>query len=122
MNIVIVDNDQAILRSLGLLMDSKGHDTTVFADPRGALLHVSRGNPVDVLLLDYSMPEMNGDKLLAMLKPKLARGCRIIMMSAHNDLRHQLDLEHLGIGALLGKPIEYSELEDALTAQSGGMG
>jgi len=118
MNIVIVDNDQSILRSLGLLLESKGHYTTVFADPRGAVLHLSQGNPVDVLLLDYSMPEMNGDELLAMLKSVLPQGCRIIMMSAHSDLTHQLDLKHLCIGTLLNKPIAYRELEAALTAAS----
>jgi len=116
MNIVIVDNDQAILRSLGLLLQREGHEVTLFADPRGALFHFARGNPADVLLLDYSMPEMNGDELLATLKPELPCGCRIVMMSAHRDLSHQLDLERLGIRTLLSKPIEYEELEHALSA------
>jgi DNA-binding response OmpR family regulator len=114
MNIVIVDNDMAILRSLELLLAKDGHQVILFTDPRGALFHFVRENPVDVLLLDYSMPEMNGDELVGLLKAEIPAGCRVIMMSAHCDLSQRVDSEKLGIDALLSKPVEFSELKQAL--------
>lgn len=118
MNIVIIDNDQAILRSLNLLLEAQGHNVSVFPDPRAALFHFLRENRPDVLLVDYFMPEMNGDELLYRLKAELPEDCRIIMMSAHCDLAQKLDLNHLGVSTFLSKPIEIIELERALQTVS----
>ncbi len=111
MNIVIVDNDQSQLRSLQLLLTREGHSVTLFSDPRQTLFYFVRNNPADVLLLDYSMPEMNGDELIEMLKPEIPAGCRIVMMSAHSGLDQRLDAKTLGIDALLSKPIDLSKLK-----------
>ncbi len=115
MNIVIIDNDLSLLRSLELTLAREGHCVTAFEDPRQALFHFVRNNPVDVLLLDYSMPEMNGDELLDMLKTELPADCRIVMMSAHCDLRYRIDSKRLGINTLLCKPLNLSVLKQALT-------
>ena len=116
MNIVIVDNDTAILRSLTLVLGQEGHRVASFSDPRRALIHFVRRHPVDVLLVDYAMPEMNGDELLHLLKRKIPGTCRIVMMSAHRGLRWNLDTEKLGIHAFLEKPIELAALKQALSA------
>ena len=91
MNIVIVDNDPAILRSMGVVLGKEGHAVTLFMDPRRALFHFVRKHPVDVLLVDYSMPEMNGDELLHLIKREMPDHCQIIMMSAHRGLEWNLD-------------------------------
>lgn len=118
MNIVIVDNDRSLLRSLELSLSRDGHAVTVFSDPRRALFHFVRKNPADVLLLDYSMPEMNGDELVEMLRAELPAGCRIVMMSAHFDLDHRIDAKRLGIRALLGKPLNLAKLRNAISAHT----
>ena len=115
MNIAIVDNDQSQLRNLQLLLTREGHSVTLFSDPRQTLFHFVRKNPVDVLLIDYSMPEMNGDELIEMLKAEIPADCRIVMMSAHSDLDHRIDTDHLGIHALLGKPLNLRKLTQAIT-------
>ncbi len=115
MNIVIVDNDLSLLRSLELNLVREGHSVTVFADPRRALFHFVRKNPTDALLLDYSMPEMNGDELVDMLKAEIPSGCRIVMMSAHCDLRYRIDAKKLGVHALLSKPLDLTKLKQILS-------
>jgi len=119
MNIAIVDNDQSQLRSLQLLLTREGHSVSLFSDPRSTLFHFVRRNPVDVLLLDYSMPEMNGDELVEMLKPEIPDTCRIVMMSAHCDLARRLDAKALGIHALLCKPLDLSKLKQAIKQPQG---
>ncbi len=114
MEIVIVDNDIALLRSLQLQLESAGHRVVSFSDPRRALFHFVRGNGADVLLLDYSMPEMNGDELADLLKSELPPECRIIMMSAHCDLSCRVDAKGLGIDTLLQKPVDRSTLMHAI--------
>jgi len=114
MNIVIIDNDLSLLRSLQLLLARDGHHITLFTDPRHALFYFVRKHLVDVLLIDYSMPEMNGDELIEMLKPELSDHCRIIMMSAHSDLALRVDAKTLGIETLLCKPLDFNQLKQTL--------
>jgi len=115
MNIVIVDDDPAILRSLGVVLGKEGHEITLFMDPRQALFHFVRQHPVDVLLVDYSMPEMRGDELLHLIKREMPTSCQIIMMSAKPGLQWNLDMEKLGIHAFLEKPIDLDTLKQALS-------
>lgn len=114
MHFVIIDNDKALLRSLRLQLEMEGHGVIPFTDPRHALFHFMRGNPADVLLIDYSMPEMNGDEVIQKLQNELPVGCRIIMMSAHTDIASQIDAEELGIDTLLQKPISRKNLREAI--------
>lgn len=115
MNIVIVDNDPALLRSLTLVLGQEGHTVTSFSDPRRALFHFVGKHPADILLLDYSMPEMNGDELLHLLKREIPADCRVIMMSAHRGLQWNLDMEKLGIHTFLEKPVDLETLKGVLT-------
>jgi DNA-binding response OmpR family regulator len=114
MNIVLVDNDIPILRSLELILCKHGHSVTTFQDPRKALFHFVRENNTQALIVDYSMPLMNGDELLQLLKKEIPVSCRIILISAQCNLRTIIDLDSLGVSAYLHKPVEFHELEHAL--------
>ena len=118
MNIVIVDDDPAILRSIGAVLGKEGHEVAVFMDPRRALFHFVRKHPTDVLLVDYSMPNMNGDELLHLLKREVPADCRIIMMSAHQGLKWSLDMKKLGIHAFVDKPVDLAALKQALSSKT----
>ena len=114
MQIVMIDNDATFLQSLRMQLEFEGHSVIAFSDPRHALFYFVRGNPADVLLIDYSMPEMNGDEVVERLRPELPAGCHIIMMSAHTDIASRIDAEELGIDTLLQKPISRSVLQHTL--------
>jgi DNA-binding response OmpR family regulator len=116
MNIVIIDNDRAILRSLELMLAADGHEVITFSDPRQALFHFVKDRSTDALLLDYSMPEMNGDELIQRLTPELPSSCKIIMMTAHSDVIERMNVQALGVHVLIKKPIRYIDLTNALYA------
>lgn len=116
MNIVLVDNDFPILRSLELVLRRHGHNVFAFQDPRRALFHFVRNNDTEALIVDYSMPLMNGDELLHLLKKEIPEHCRIILISAQCNLQNLIDLEALGVSSYLKKPVEINELEHALSA------
>lgn len=116
MNIVLVDNDRPILRSLELVLRRHGHNVFAFQDPRSALFHFVRYDDTEALIVDYSMPLMNGDELLHLLKKEIPENCRIILISAHCNLGSILDLKSLGVSAYLNKPVEINKLEHALSA------
>ena len=116
MNIILVDNDLPILRSLELILRQHGHAVIAFNDPRRALFHCVHHHDTEALIVDYSMPLMNGDELLKRLKNELPPHCRIILISAHSTLTEVLDLKALGVSTYLHKPIAYGALEHALIA------
>lgn len=114
MKIVIIDNDTSILRSLELVLRAEGHDIETFSNPEEMLFHVVRNEPVDVLLTDYSMPEMNADELLYRIAKEPSFNCKLILMSGHTDLAHQIDYNALGITRTLQKPINIQQLKAAI--------
>lgn len=60
--IVVVDNDLKIVRMLKKGLTKAGLSVTSFSSPKEALTYL-KANPCDVLITDYSMPEMLGTEL-----------------------------------------------------------
>jgi len=63
-SLVIIDDEEAILRSLRSLLRRDGYNMNFFTSGYEALKFLEQ-NEVDVILSDMRMPEMNGTELLA---------------------------------------------------------
>src|SRR4051794_26756489 len=59
MRILIVEDQQTTLETLGSLFSLEGHTVTLTKSPSEALAHVASNNP-DVILLDIGLPGMDG--------------------------------------------------------------
>lgn len=58
--ILCVDDNQDVLKSLGEVLRTSGYGTlTALSGNQGILLSLQ--NSVDLVVLDYEMPGMNGD-------------------------------------------------------------
>ena len=109
MNIAIVDNDRPLLRSLEILLGSKGHHVTVF-DQSVQAIEFLRKQPIDILIVDYVMPELTGTELLETIKQNWPRECKIIMLSGHIDQIDRDKLADLGVTGFLAKPFDLEKL------------
>jgi DNA-binding NtrC family response regulator len=114
MNVVIVDNDAAFLRSAELMLSADGHRVRTFVNPENACDYIEDGGQPDVLLLDYLMPRLSGVQVLDRIRPHLSREARVVLVSGHTDLVQSLDLKSLGIAAFLPKPLDLQKLDDLL--------
>ncbi|MBN9694140.1 MAG: response regulator [Verrucomicrobia bacterium] len=78
------------------------------------------GNPVDVVLLDYQMPEMNGLELAQAIKgnPLLANTQLVVLTSMCQRL-HPDEMRAMGISAWLVKPLKPARLHEALAGVLG---
>jgi two-component system, cell cycle response regulator len=65
--ILVVDDDQSLLQTLQRLLVSEGHSVLLAANGIEAL-DILRTGAVQVMLLDYSMPQMNGAEVVAELR------------------------------------------------------
>lgn len=82
--ILCVDDESVGLRARKLLLESRGYQVLIAENGPDALVLFS-SETMDLVVLDYRMPEMNGDVVAARMK-ELRPDLPIIMLSAYVDL------------------------------------
>jgi PAS domain S-box-containing protein len=125
---LIVDDNETNRTILVKMMESFGCDSTAVESGKKALeamkAAVAAGRPFALALIDYQMPEMNGDVLARAImgNPALSRTKIIILGSARNrgDLAR---MEKMGCAAYLMKPLKQAQVFDTIvTALAAGEG
>src|SRR6476646_5266237 len=110
-SILLVDDEEKILKSLGRALREAGHAGVDTASPREAQrLLVER--PFDVLVVDNMMPELSGLDLIREYVGTTADNERaqILMMTAHATVESAIEAMKLGTLDYLIKPFEIDEL------------
>ena len=110
MNVVIVDDDRALLRSLEILLTQQRHRVAAFGNPRDAADYLRQGGSPDVLLVDYFLGRHTGADLLAKARASLSAKCLVLLMSAHTEQLDRRSLRRFGIDDVLPKPLNLDEL------------
>lgn len=108
--IIIVDDEERILDGLAVLFpwNNIGFEVDAkFTNAKDALRYVAQ-NPVDVVMTDVSMPDMNGIEFAKELKryPDLV----VVFFSSHQDYEYMRAAIQQDITDYLLKPISYGEL------------
>jgi adenylate cyclase len=103
--ILIVDDDPLTREMAVELLSDGGHDCVVAEDGRQGLA-VLNARPVDLVLLDIEMPEMNGYQTLEALRadPKL-RDIPVVMMSSVDEVDSVARCIEMGAEDYLFKPV-----------------
>ncbi len=108
--LVIVDDEEKILDGISQLFpwNNIGFQVVArFTDAFSALSY-AEGNPVDVVMTDISMPEMNG---IGLTKELLRfPDIKIVIFSSYRDYEYMRAAIRYGISDYLLKPIRYEEL------------
>jgi FixJ family two-component response regulator len=110
--ICIVDDDSSVRRALGRLTRSFGFDVETIASGRECLdgAYIDRA---DCLVLDVSMPGMDGFELYALLQAS-GRDVPTVFISAHDDEGYGRKARSLGAVAFLSKPCDEKSLMEAI--------
>jgi CheY-like chemotaxis protein len=112
-SVLVVDDDLSVLDCYKKLLSRAGYRTMTENDPRKVLSSGRDMGDVDLLLIDYKMPEMDGLTLLAELRRREFRARCILISAFLNDgVRQQA--KHLGVDQILEKPVDVGSLRDAL--------
>lgn len=110
MNIVLIENDVALLKTLELLLNNSGNQVRGFDDPMAACSFLEHCKDLDILIIDYMMPELTAPEVLERVRMHLLKAPRVILISGHTDIVATLDLEEMGIDAFLPKPLDLNLL------------
>ncbi len=95
--LILIVDDLAIVRDpIAACLESAGYRTACAGNGQEALQMLEKERP-DLLLLDVSMPVMNGLELLAAIRPQ-ARYARlpVILLTAADDRARVVDAARLG--------------------------
>jgi DNA-binding response OmpR family regulator len=108
-NMLVVDDEPAIARSLSLLFTRRGHRVAV-AQGGNAALDLMAQTHFECVVLDYRLPDIRGDALYAYMvarQPHLSR--RVIFLTGDivPDVRDVLDRTGCRV---VTKPFELAEL------------
>lgn len=79
--ILLIDDDADVLRSLGLLLRSRGYARVDYASTPEKGLEMMAATPYDLVLLDMIMPRLNGWAVLERMRT-LGIATRVIVVSA----------------------------------------
>jgi signal transduction histidine kinase/CheY-like chemotaxis protein len=112
--VLIVDDNRTNCRILRLQTEKWGMRARETGSPLEALEWIRRGDPCDVVLLDFQMPDMDGIALAREIR-RLRRAStpKLILLSSIGQF---LPSEHVDadLAAVLSKPVKLSLLHDRL--------
>jgi len=110
--LLIVDDDEAILRNLERILSLEGYETDIARTGREAI-EKTRRNFYNLALLDIKLPDMEGTELLRRMHetfPKMIK----IMVTGYPDLENAIKSLNYGADAYLVKPVSVQELLDVV--------
>jgi len=105
--ILIIDDDEALRDSLGLVLAAEGFEVSGAEDGESALRCLEAIDP-EIVLCDLRMPGMDGMELLPELRSRLRRAT-VILMSAYGTEELALEAMKRGAYDYLAKPFQPSE-------------
>ncbi|MGH2429332.1 MAG: response regulator transcription factor, partial [Candidatus Limnocylindria bacterium] len=108
MRILAVEDDPAILRMLERGLAAAGHQVTTAQSGEDAAI-LAEDEPVDLVLLDISLPELDGHGVLARIRARHP-GLPVLMLTARDDLDSKLRALDAGADDYLTKPFAFEEL------------
>src|SRR2546426_5056661 len=105
--VLVVDDDHGVRESFRLILEDR-YEVLEAADGRQALERL-RASPVDLVLLDIRLPEMDGIEVLERMKA-VDDGVEVILVTAVKTVRIAVDAMKLGAFDYLTKPFDEDEL------------
>jgi len=101
-HIVIADDEKFLCATVADILRDEGYKVTVAYDGADVLPIVER-EKVDLVLLDLTMPRMNGLETLTAIKKKSPQ-TRIIMLSGYGTKSYEEQADELGSDGFINKP------------------
>ncbi|MDT7042789.1 response regulator transcription factor [Candidatus Nitronereus thalassa] len=111
--ILLADDHPLVLQGLQKLLEGEGFNVVATAENGRDLLEVAQRHRPDVIILDISMPLLNGMAAARQLK-KLLPQCKLIFLTMHADATYAREAFDAGGSGYLLKRSAASELKEAI--------
>jgi twitching motility two-component system response regulator PilG len=118
--VLIVDDSQAVLDSLGAAFEEAGYDVNAASDGEEVFRKMAEVDP-DALLLDIYMPKLNGADVCRLVKahPHWKKTYLVLMSSRISD--REIDTyRRIGADEILKKPLDPDQVVALVGKALGG--
>jgi len=113
--ILIVDDDPTIRRTMSIILEQSGY-TVETAENGEQAIRKSEQNFYHLALIDVRLPDMEGTKLLTLLRDTYPRMIKIIM-TGFPLLDNAVEAINRGVDGYLTKPMSTQKLLDVVKEQ-----
>jgi signal transduction histidine kinase/CheY-like chemotaxis protein len=108
--IILLADDEIMLRDLlAELLESNGFNVIKVSSGLEVLTLLTEEIKVDLIIMDYNMPEMNGLECIEKVR-KLNFNMPIILSTGSLNIDTKFDLQKIGINSILLKPYEFDTM------------
>lgn len=108
MRILIIEDDESIARVMQRGLRAHGHQTVLAETGEDGVL-LATDDTVELVLLDISLPGLNGHQVLERIRSERPR-LPVIMLTARSDVKSKVDALHAGADDYITKPFAFEEL------------
>ncbi|NQV84090.1 MAG: response regulator transcription factor [Rhodospirillales bacterium] len=107
--VFVIDDDEAVRRSLCWLIESSDHPTKAYASADDFLSQLPDTDGVGCIITDVRMPGMSGIELLGELALR-GSNLPVVVITAHGDVQMAVEAMRLGALDFVEKPFEEKAL------------
>jgi CheY-like chemotaxis protein len=108
--ILLIDDNEAALEVVALMLSSEGHTVLPASNGRDGLARLEAGDSVDLVLTDLHMPDMNGWDIVRAVRSRWPS----VRVGIHSGSFDVLSEEHEPPDLLLTKPVCLDDLREAI--------
>src|SRR5262245_38325882 len=109
--VLVVDDSATILKVVSAILARHGYEPAVARDGLAGLEMIKRGPKIDLVLLDFVMPRMNGYQFCRELRSNPAhRALPVVLMSAKGDKIRGQFVQQTGAVDAITKPFDARAL------------
>ena len=115
--VLIVDDEEMVTTSLRSFLELETeYEVVTFTDPREAIEY-AKSNPIDLVVSDYLMPEVDGISLLLQIKALRPNATRVLLTGYADKENAIKAINDVGLYQYIEKPWENADLK--LVIQNG---
>jgi len=113
--LLIVEDNLPLAQCLRLELEAEGFNAVTVPDASTALLQLQAREPVDLLVVDWDLPDISGLELLRRLrKHKFQQP--ILMLTGHDEVDRKVLALESGADDYMVKPFSFDELQARIQA------
>ncbi|MBT6230294.1 MAG: response regulator, partial [Candidatus Scalindua sp.] len=112
-NILMIDDDEIILKMMTIILESKGHKVSAATDANIGL-KMYEDNLYEIVLCDLAMPKINGWTVARYIKEydavRKKSKTPVILITGYELDTENLNHKEEGVDSILNKPISFEKL------------
>lgn len=115
MKALVVDDSRSMRAIIGKQLRELGFTVQEAAGGQEALAALHAGGPVDLVLLDWNMPEMDGCEVLSLIRSEPRyKSVRVMMVTTESEMSQVAVALEAGANEYLMKPFDRESLVEKL--------